>query len=1452
MVKKIKIIIIAFIANLLFMIPMVNAQTMGEITRMATDNLDGFLSMYIDPWTNGNTDVGLKNHTHYCMDPFEHGTANHGSMRTAVVDVGLNGISSVNGLSTTNSEAARRAMEVLYYATKSYANQEPWGKTGSSPYRLMMMQSAAKYSSVMVGGGLFNSSLPGGVTEDYMKQQFGSNKYNQLKAEGEAYVNGTMNYAFADQSPQGKQTIEEVGDWIFVGPYRIQNTGSGYISDITVKTMDGSICRPDGWSTETKTDQINLNKSLPNGTEFYLAFNTQKPDSAEEIKVTKRVDNALRARMVFYGSDGGQNMATYGGKLSMPAEQTINLPKVPFSQIKIMKKDSNSGWGIENVGFLVYYETEGKWVYDGTPAKYVDSKEEAIEHMYKTNKNGEVTIRNLNKKGTYKIYEVLNPNFGYAEATIENPSEERTIEMAAIGQTIKEEIGNRRLYVKLSGYVWEDRITSTKKTGNNNLYADNETDDRDKRVKNVTVTLRNAQGEVIDTRVTNTITNTKGEQEEGAYLFGDYQRDPTAKKIEIEQLEGAYIQFKYNGMCYKSVPVNIGKDNGSKATDDNLRDKFNNDYATITKGVAQNSGYRLNYDREYLEKTSTSTINYGGTYLYGYEGQEKPISGIDKQYLLIANTLDAAPDNLLGQAKYTIDNIYEEKIEEVPNINLGVKARGMPNLSVFQDVKEVKIGLNGYEHLYQYGNRLKTLEQQIEEFKKKYPGEEIFQMGVNFAAKYESASQPYSRTVYASDVIYDSKQENKGKLEIYVTYDIRLCNESDVTNSKINQLYNYFDRDYEIMTLREEERKTENQKVTVVNTKDITSSIKERTEYKDKWDRILIEPENGIQLKTDSDKYLVLTYKLSDDAIINLLNGNKTLDSATEIVSYSSYDDANFTHSYAGIDVNSEPNNEDIGNRKTYEDDIDQAPSLILDTDKNRTIKGNVWQEEAIEELLTEADYYKKQRLGNGQYEANKEKVIKDVTVELLRVNSEEDKEQAVEPKVATLYAKNLGEEKTKEARANTDEKGGYQFEGVIPGQYILKFTYHDKSVLYQLDGTRCETLEDNGGVEYYKSTLFRTTADKVGNINQEAYQKAQQSMYWYFDETKEAARLSDARDKKELVEERTSVETINYEEAMKTINTLDAISAESSKLEIKMDCNQDDLLNISQSGRQLKFIFDNLDFGIIRRPKQPLKLTKEISYVEVVLTNGQVVISGDPRKGPIKHLKLLPNNNVHIEIDDEIIQGATLRIKYEIKVDNRECEIDYNDMDYYYFGKLPINYKDRDKWKIATITDLFDYPDNGLNFNLNYDKSDNNKWDYLDLKDLQENKNIAPGLKEILKRYNVILHTDKFASMEPGQEKIETMVLTKLLSNMDTDLSFDNKVEVNTYNGRKMDYTVPGNYDPVEGKPDEEDNSGKNLVITGPTGGNQSDVSYVLLGITVLIVFVTGIVLIKKKVLDE
>lgn len=93
-----------------------------------------------------------------------------------------------------------------------------------------------------------------------------------------------------------------------------------------------------------------------------------------------------------------------------------------------------------------------------------------------------------------------------------------------------------------------------------------------------------------------------------------------------------------------------------------------------------------------------------------------------------------------------------------------------------------------------------------------------------------------------------------------------------------------------------------------------------------------------------------------------------------------------------------------------------------------------------------------------------------------------------------------------------------------------------------------------------------------------------------------------------------------------------------------------------------MKFIFDNIDFGIIQRPIQDVRIGKEISHVKVTLANGQVIIDGDPRTDDLQHVKVLPDGNIHVEIDTELMQGATLEVEYEVSVDNTRAEIDYNE----------------------------------------------------------------------------------------------------------------------------------------------------------------------------------------------
>lgn len=1055
---------------------------------------------------------------------------------------------------------------------------------------------------------------------------------------------------------------------------------------------------------------------------------------------------------------------------------------------------------LANVGFTVYCKERG-WVVDGTPATYTQDKTKAT--IYTTKADGKVKVRNINKKGTYIVYEVINPHFGYVEVSVDKPKEMGTIDIKAVGQSINATYTNKRIYVKLSGYVWEDMI-SQKTSIRNHLWKNNQNDQEDKRVANVKVTLKKADGTIIDTKTTSTITNTKGEKEEGAYIFGDYQRDNAAKRIRIEELKGAYIEFDYNGMCYKSVDVKITANNGSKATDDKLRPEFNNNYAIINHNQSKNSDNKDVYKLNYSYNNHVSTLQYGGNYLYGYNGQKYPVSGIDKQYMLIANTKDAAPDKLLGQT-ITIEQIYANNIEEIPYINLGLYEREMPDIALIEDVEKAKITLNGYTHTYKYNQR----------FENSQETGDGFNVSVKFGNKWGSAS--YTREIYSSDISYNAQDENKGKLQVYITYKIAIKNEATNLYTKVNKVVNYFDNRYEISSIKDQ------------SGNDIQHDV-DANYNNNGFKKVTINTNK--QINPQMQEFVYIEYKLKNEAVNAVLNEDVTLNSVTEISSYSSYKDKGFSEKYAGIDKDSNPESTVPSDKVTYEDDTDSAPSLILKAPNARVIKGTIWKDEAIKELLDKTGI-EKERKGNGKYEAKNEGVVGNVKVELLKVEGNQNGNEIYS--VATLYNK---DKTTEPAEMNTGTDGNYEFSGVIPGNYVIRYTYGNTSKIYKLDGSTEDVKIIN-----YKSTIYRGGDKNAVN---------QMTDYWYRSETgKDATRLSDAKDemginkdgtKFDIVEARTKEEIINYSTSVE--KNLENIESNTRKFDIKLDYDVN-LDNISEYGAELKFIFDNMDFGVIERPMQLLNITKEISHVKLTLANGQTIVDGDPRTGNIQHLKFLPDGNIHVEIDSELMQGATLEVEYEIKVDNRKAEIDFNEKDYYIYG-IATN---KNNWKLATVTELYDYLSNELTFKDENLTENNGDWIVVKPDELKPGVNLSQEAWNYIKKYNRIFKTEKFANMKPGTVEIAKMTVSKLLSNTQDDYSFDNHIEVNELKDRPIYDSISGNYVPGNSTTYESDNDEKVIVITGPTGENKNYLPYVILGISGLVTLAAGIILIKKKI---
>lgn len=1438
----------------------------------AENNLDYFLNMGVESYTDGSTNViGRLTHTRsaYCVDPDNfHGQGNSRNMRTYVVDVGANGMDSVNGLSTKTSTSARAAMEVLYYATKSYENNESrtFG-ADNTPYKMMMQGNLINKAGSMLD--LFGGALAGKYYDLNGKMYPGQPA--ALSAEANSYVDSTVTYSFADRSTKDVQIMYEDGDWLLVGPYKIENSGSGSITNITAVSKTGVSYEAEGWATSLDASTVRQDKNLPHGTEFYIAFRNNKPDSVDRVDVKKQATNVLRARMIFCQSDGGQNIAIYGGRSSSTVEQSIRLPGVPFSYIKITKTEEHSGNALANVGFKVSWKenenAEEKWVQDGVPAKYVDSRDDATTYI--TNSQGIANIRNLSKKGIYTIYEIINPNFGFVDTSEEDPCRVVVAEIKAVGQMInlRDEVTNERRYIKLSGFVWEDMI-SEKQSIRNYLYNRDENDDFDKLIANMKVSLKDKDGNLL--RVWDEENERYGDEiqprrtdQEGKYIFGDYwQEGYENEKILIDDIvNGAYIEFEYNGMTYKSVPLyqtlneqNSFANKGSRATDETNRNNsgennpyfYSTRYATVTSNEATDNQGRVT-SLEYDYANNKSKLKYAqntGDYIYGYDGQVYPIDGIYDKYRTFANTKDAN-NGIMGKGLTEAD-IYNNNMEEIDFINLGIMQREMPDLRVKNDIQEAKITLNGYGHRYQYAYRYDNSDS-IEEY-----GDDGFNVSVKFIEKYNPS---YSREVYSSDIVYNQSQEGNGKLEVYIIYKISIINESTNVYTKINELSNYYDNRLELIATGyginddgDVEDLISNEEIGDYN----QGGYKKSVIHIGSSDASDITPV-GVSGRSNSQE-IYIQYKLNNDAVNAALNEDVILNSIVEVTSYSSFENG-FESIYSGVDRDSRPDSVNVGNsqeiQNTTEDDTESAPAITIRSPETRTIKGTVWEDSNI---IPETNTgYEKRREGNGIYDST-EDVISGVKVDLINLDDNGN--------IAQLYRINRSTRDTwnEDATYTTGADGTYTLEGVIPGNYLLRYTYSDGTTkIVDADGN-----ETSIEVEKYKSTKFR-------GYDTSSEDNADDNRLWYRRETSkfDATRLSDARDIRaqrengeqieDIVQDRITQREYNYAETNES-REVSSIQAESKEftIDIEHDINAD---MISQYGADLEWIFDNIDFGIVRRPLQELKVTKEISYIEIVLANGQTVIRGDPRNERIQGLKYLPDEDgsggiVYLEIDNEIIQGAVLNVEYEIKVDTTNAEVDYNDEQYYYYNRVPDNYQET--WKMVTVNSLYDYVTNDLNYDENNQEKEEDGsltygWESVTIGDTNNGYFSEEVFNEI-KKYTKILDTDYFSDMTPELRiKTAKLYLSRLLANNEMDFTFDNNVEVNTSGPRPTDNSTPGNSipgDPIPNSQGEPDEDVIEIVITGPTGVNLNYITYIILGVVCLVTFTTGIIFLKRIVL--
>ncbi len=733
-----------------------------------------------------------------------------------------------------------------------------------------------------------------------------------------------------------------------------------------------------------------------------------------------------------------------------------------------------------------------------------------------------------------------------------------------------------------------------------------------------------------------------------------------------------------------------------------------------------------------------------------------------------------------NETGYVIKDHFTPGQEEIKYINLGLYEREQPDIALIKDLYNVNVAINGYNHIYEYANRFNNQD--------RYGNG--FNVGVKFGNKYGNMS--YTRAIYKADKEYTSSDKSK-ELKVYVTYKISMKNESSNLQVQVNSIVDYYDSNYTLI-------KTGtgiDEKGNV--TGDISNSGSQS--YNDKYKKVIINTNSKIEHNKSADVYV--QFELNRDAVLKILNNAENLDNVVEINSYSVFDTDGKV--YAGIDKDSNPGNAVPGKKITYEDDTDSAPGLKLEVaDKVREMTGKVFLDSTSNELKTG-----EVRQGDGMY-TDGEKGIKGVKV-TLKENIENGK----------VY------------ETTTNGKGDFKIEeGYIPGDYTLTYTWGDKEYT----------------VQNYKGTVYEKDRYDANVTNKE----------WY--KTDVNTRYTDAIDNYNT---RKKIDAEIAKVTNKTATTIDKMDSTTPTMGISVQYTTTTTAEVADDIKEERgdkfncpdFKIENIDFGIVERARQDLALRKRVNTFKVTLANGQVIADMTiDEKGNItgerNHVTYMGpssstgNGFVKLELDNELIQGATVEVEYEIKVTNNS-ELDYVSEDFYKYGIKSGNEV------TITPTSIIDY----LDKNWGFEDEKNKEWT---VKSLDEIKNIVA--KEVYENEDstiadkTILYTEslKGQKLKPTESATVNLNVSKVLSNSD-EISLDNESEITelTKDGGSRLISTPGNYIPGQEETKESDESiAETVIVTPSTGANLEFIVPIMIGVIALVILGAGVVIIKKKTL--
>lgn len=945
-------------------------------------------------------------------------------------------------------------------------------------------------------------------------------------------------------------------------------------------------------------------------------------------------------------------------------------------------------------------------------------------------------------------------------------------------------IVEQKYITQIAGKVWLDN-------NKNGQFGDS----ADAPMEKMTVILHKYENHT-DQIIAQTKTNS-----EGNYIFSN-----------LDGSKQYYIEFKYNGQYYEPTKYKVGSAYSSSKGVDKISDRaaFNNKFYQIQSNPNYSGGnvYTRNelLAGGYIDKYGNPTNKQNQ---YVQDCMTSSYTGYNQNNTFYINSYPSKEMAAEFGLKWPSDemNVY---------VNQGFVARETMDIAINQDIQKVTLTIHGKAQEYTYAKRKDAYE--IAEKLKNY---------------YDAN---YTRELYVEDYFY----KETDPLEIYVTYRIGIKNNSSQITVVPTEIVDYYDSEYTISSYEVKDKNG--------NTYNDLLNFKDKSDYGSNlsvsgYKTIYITSNKEIQIQPGSEIDIFLTFSVNKQNDELLINNKKS--NIVEISCYRTYYHTNCfipnqgnnktqQEFYAGdragiVDQDSTPFNlnvkaigkqtlfqgatiESIKNTYGIEDDADIAPSIKFTYNKEnntqftREISGTVWEDSRNTEV-------EKSLIGDGVMDENKK--VSGITVELIDLKESEKQGKEI---VAQVFENNTWIT----AKKLTDENGNYEFKGYIPSDYVVKFTYGNiqddsglvqyngqdyKSTIYYSPKSNMEYNIDNPDKDDYEYNLAQADIDN----NPENY-GINKAITYYSDardimENTQIGNSENANYKNGTNAEKTGSRTYvsNYStnngegaanriaQELKDTTTKTSMIAKSGKIvaniEYDRTSSQTSITGENNAGNKNYelsgfYKINNLDFGIVERPKAQLKITKQITNVKVILADGTTLFDSSSKATNTLwqyHIAHSPDTNnsyqaydsigttkgnyttgkfmkvptvresatskgiIELTMDKEIMHGAEIKITYAITVANIG-EIDYEGNMFYYKG-ISTN-------EISTTTAkmLIDYvgyqadSGNATRNNLQFIAIDNPEWNIISEDSLDEL--VSRSVSQKAKQYTTIIGTKASATI--------------------------------------------------------------------------------------------------------